>query len=64
MIASKQVNINMVYISDTFELCHKLTPLGKERYEQLLEKEADKILWKAEHPVLAFADAVKDFLNI
>ncbi len=44
----------MVYNSKTFEIYHKLTEEGEEAYRQMLEKEADKILYKNEHPILYF----------
>lgn len=44
----------MVYNTKTFEILHKLTDNGKIIYQQMLEEEADKILYKKEHPIKAF----------
>lgn len=50
-IISSLVNISMVFYTDTFEVCHGLTKSGEEAYREMLEKEADKILFKHQHPV-------------
>lgn len=41
----------MVYDPKTFELFHQLTEEGKVAYQQLLERAADEILFRHEHPV-------------
>lgn len=53
----------MVYDSETYEICHHLTKDGKKRYREILEKAADEILWRHEHPVKAFFKDVKDWLD-
>lgn len=53
----------MVYNSKTFEIYHKLTEEGEEAYRQMLEKEADKILYKNEHPILYFFNKIIEFFK-
>ena len=36
----------MVYDSKTFQPFHELTPAGREAWQNMLEEEADKILFK------------------
>lgn len=43
----------MVYNTKTFEILHELTEDGMIAYQKMLEEEADKILYKKDHPVKA-----------
>lgn len=53
----------MVYNSKTFEIYHKLTEEGEIAYKDMLEKEADKILYKNEHPILYKIKQIGNFLS-
>ena len=53
----------MVYDTKTLQVLHRLTEEGKEHYQEFLEKEADKILYKAAHPIKYRMEAVVDFLK-
>jgi len=44
----------MVYEETTKKICHDLTDIGKAAYQELIAKEADKMLVEAEHKVLTF----------
>ena len=57
-----KVNIIMAYDTKTLQVLHGLTPEGKEKYQQFLEEEADKILYKAAHPVKYRIEAMLQFL--
>ena len=50
----------MVYRTNDLVLCHELTPLGKKHYREFLEREADYILWKNEHPWLNLWQKIKE----
>ena len=52
----------MVFDNETFRVLHKLTEEGEEAYKDMLEKEADRILYKKEHPILYIIDKIIDFL--
>lgn len=53
----------MVYYTETLELCHELTKIGKENYQKFLEHEADKILFKHMHPIKWAIMTIKDTFN-
>lgn len=53
----------MVYDTKTLEVLHRLTPEGKELYQQFLEEEADKILYKAAHPIKWRLENISSFLK-
>lgn len=53
----------MVYDKKTLQVYHKLTKQGEEAYRELLEKEADKILFKHQHPFLNFLEILKDIFG-
>lgn len=53
----------MVIIFSDYYLQHKLTEEGEEAYRQMLEKEADKILYKNEHPILYFFNKIIEFFK-
>lgn len=46
------------------KLCHELTSSGEVAYRKMLEDEADKMLAKSEHKVLAFFIRLLDCLKI
>ena len=48
----------MCYETKTFRILHKLTPKGEKDYRKMLEHEADKILWRHEHPIKAFFNKI------
>lgn len=54
----------MAYEEDTLKLCHELTRLGEDAYSKMLADEADKMLAKSEHKVLAFFIRLLDCLKI
>lgn len=54
----------MAYEEDTLKLCHELTSSGEVAYRKMLEDEADKMLAKSEHKVLAFFIRLLDCLKI
>jgi len=41
----------MAYDEETLEALHPLTEQGKQQYQQLLERKADEILFKHQHPL-------------
>ena len=43
--------IKMVYDSETNRPLHKMTEEGEDAYRLMLELKADKILFKATHPI-------------
>ena len=53
----------MVYEEKSWRLCHELTEQGKEVWQQMLEAEADRILWKHQHPVKAAVGWLKEKLR-
>ena len=53
----------MVYDSETYELCHKLTFEAEEKYRQILENAATEILLKHMHPISWFIQQVKSWLE-
>lgn len=57
------VNKNMVFYTDTFEICHKLSKKGETAYRKMLEQEADKILFKHEHPIKWFFQKIISFFE-
>lgn len=44
----------MVYYADTLELCHPIDDKTRELYLEMLEREADRILFKHQHPFKYF----------
>jgi len=50
----------MVYDAKTFELLHKPTKIGLKHYREMLEHEADMILWRNEHKIKAFLLKIKE----
>lgn len=53
----------MVYEEKSWRLCHELTEQGKAIWQQMLEAEADMILWKHKHPVKAAVGWLKEKLR-
>lgn len=53
----------MVYDPKTFQLCHELTEEGKAAYQGLLEKAADDILLRHQHPLRWLWLQVKGWLQ-
>lgn len=53
----------MVYYSKTLKLLHKLTPKGKKIYQQFLEDEGTKILYRAAHPIKWRIDAIIEWFK-
>lgn len=41
----------MAFDKDTLEILHNLTKEGQERYQDMLEKKADEIIFKSKHPL-------------
>jgi hypothetical protein len=54
----------MAYDSNTFQVFHRLTDLGKEHYRKMLEAEADRILFKHEHPFKYILMKLDELINI
>ena len=57
------VNNFMVYDSKTFQNLHQLTDIGLENYRDMLEKEADRILFKHEHPFKYWWQKLKELFS-
>lgn len=53
----------MVFESESWKLCHEQTELGKEVWEQMLEAEADRILWAHEHPIRSAVGRLKQMFG-
>ena len=53
----------MVINSKTFVVLHKLTDIGKERYEKFLEDKATEILFKHAHPIKYFFRKIKEIFE-
>ena len=53
----------MAYDEKTLKPLHKLTERGKIEYELMLERKADEILYKHDHPVKAALEKIKDLLK-
>lgn len=54
----------MVYITETLQVCHELTEYGKEKYNQLLQKEADCILFNDKYPIFSFFMKIYESLGL
>lgn len=52
----------MVYETKELKILHKLTKSGEEYYRQMLEREADKILWQHEHRLEYIWNLIKEWL--
>ena len=50
----------MVYNSKTYQICHKLTKKGEVAYRKMLEKAADEILFKHQHPFKWFFQKINE----
>lgn len=57
------VNKIMVYDSETFQNLHNLTEEGLENYRNMLEKEADRILFKHQHPFAYWWQKFKELFS-
>lgn len=53
----------MVYETDTLRPLHGLTPEGETLWREFLEKKADEILYRHEHPVKYVAGKALDFVR-
>lgn len=53
----------MVYETDTLKLLHGLTPEGETLWHEFLEKKADEILFRHEHPVKYVAGKAVDIMR-
>lgn len=53
----------MVYDSKTFQNLHNLTDEGLQNYRDMLEREADRILYRHEHPFKYYWGVVRDFFR-
>lgn len=41
----------MVYETESLRVCHELSRQGEEAYHAFLERRADEILFRAQHPL-------------
>jgi hypothetical protein len=53
----------MVYDSKTFQILHNLTEDGLDNYREMLEREADRILFKHQHPFKYYWQKLKEFFS-
>lgn len=53
----------MVFYKDSFVLCHDLTKKGESAYHEFLERKADEIMFRHEHPFRWFWGKIAGFFG-